>query len=79
MKENKQTTARPYVSKNELVVLSSSLFLFDIRENHVPDIRQIDVKMFQRIQYRYRLRKDFRKGFRSEYLGALFHQAKSKV
>ncbi|CAG7725842.1 unnamed protein product, partial [Allacma fusca] len=74
--------ARPltYVSEDveDLVVLSPSLFIQEIHTVGVPDLDNLDSAAFnKRLQYRQKLRDEFRKRFRTEYLGML-QQGKPK-
>jgi len=66
-----------YVSEDseDLIPLTVSMFLIDLKTSGVPDIDQMDCKSLnRRIQYRQLLRRDMRERFRSEYLGKLVHQ-----
>jgi len=65
-----------YISENvdDLLPLSPSLFLSEIKSHGVPDLDQIDTaSMNKRMRYRQQLREDLRKRFRDEYLGLLVH------
>ncbi|GBN85883.1 hypothetical protein AVEN_203982-1 [Araneus ventricosus] len=67
-----------YVSESEqLVPISPSSFLQDIKEWNTPDIDAIDHKSLnRRIKYRQNLQKDLRNKFRNEYLGLLLQRTK---
>ena len=55
----------------EITALTPAMFS-DIRENGVPDLNQVYKSHFaKRIRYRQRLKEEFRKRFRIQYLGQL--------
>ena len=61
----------------EITALTPAMFISDIRENGVPDLDQIYKSHFaKRIRYRQRLKEEFRKRFRIQYLGQLSRQTK---
>nr|XP_042907172.1 uncharacterized protein LOC107438580 [Parasteatoda tepidariorum] len=63
-----------YVSEDisDLVPLTPSMFLQEVREVGLPDLDLLDSKSLnKRFAYRQRLRQDLTKRFRSEYLGQL--------
>ncbi|XP_055948258.1 uncharacterized protein LOC129981444 [Argiope bruennichi] len=66
-----------YVTDNdaELVPLTPSMFLQDIKVSGVPDCDKADQQSLnQRVKYRQNLQKALRNRFRSEYLGALLQR-----
>ncbi|GBM68029.1 hypothetical protein AVEN_75871-1 [Araneus ventricosus] len=67
-----------HVSESEqLVPISPSSFLQDIKEWSTPDLDAIDHKRLnRRIKYRQNLQKDLRNRFRNEYLGLLVQRTK---
>ena len=67
--------------RQELVPLSPSMFLQDIREVGVCDLDEIDETMFKkRLEYRTQIRNALRQRFRTEYLGSLIHRkTKDKI
>ncbi|XP_011060729.1 PREDICTED: uncharacterized protein LOC105149775 [Acromyrmex echinatior] len=61
----------------EITALTPAMFISDIRENGVPDLDQIYKSHFaKRIRYRQRLKEEFRKRFRIQYLGQLSRRTK---
>ncbi|GBM26225.1 hypothetical protein AVEN_22783-1 [Araneus ventricosus] len=63
----------------ELVPLSPSMFLQDIKTIGVPDCDAVDhLSSNKRVKYRQTLQKNFRKRFRAEYLGALLQRPENK-
>jgi hypothetical protein len=61
----------------DLVPLTPSMFLQEVKESGVPDLDQLDAqKLKKRYAYRQKIRDDFRKRFRSEYLGQLRQSSK---
>ncbi|GBM45476.1 hypothetical protein AVEN_210213-1 [Araneus ventricosus] len=69
-----------YVSESEqLVPISPSSFLQDIKEWSTPDLDAIDHKCLnRRIKYRQNFQKDLRNRFRNEYLGLLVQRTKCR-
>lgn len=70
-----------YISENdsELLPLSPSLFLQDVKETKMPDCDFIEETSFnKRLKYRCKIQADLRKRFRSEYLGLLIHRTHGK-
>ena len=69
-----------YMSETEdLVPISPSSFLHDMKEWKVTDIDCIDQKSLnRRVKYRLKLKKQLQERFRSEYLGLLVEKSKSK-
>ncbi|GBM94970.1 hypothetical protein AVEN_9019-1 [Araneus ventricosus] len=69
-----------YVSESEqLVLISPSSFLQDIKEWSTPDLDAIDHKSLNRkIKYRQNLQKDLQNRFRNEYLGLLIQITKCR-
>lgn len=66
-----------YVTDNdaELVPLTPSMFLQDIKVSGVPDFDRVDHQSLnQRVKYRQNLQIALRNRFRSEYLGALLQK-----
>ncbi|XP_054720755.1 uncharacterized protein LOC129230381 [Uloborus diversus] len=68
--------ARPltYLSKDpqDLVPLTTSVFIQDIRTLGVPDLDHLDTTILsRRLRYQQQLRNEFRRRFRDEYLGLL--------
>ena len=60
----------------EITALTPAMFS-DIRENGVPDLNQVYKSHFaKRIRYRQRLKEEFRKRFRIQYLGQLSRRTK---
>ncbi|XP_054713055.1 uncharacterized protein LOC129222566 [Uloborus diversus] len=55
-----------------LVPLTPSMFIQDIRTVGVPDLDHLDTtNLSRRLRYQQRLRNEFRRSFRDEYLGLL--------
>lgn len=70
-----------YVSddSDELIPLTPSLFLQDIKQVGVPDLDSVDsYKLNVRVNYCNTLRRELRNRFRKEYLGQLVQKAKVK-
>ncbi|GBM08053.1 hypothetical protein AVEN_150474-1 [Araneus ventricosus] len=69
-----------YVSESDqLVPISPSSFLQDIKEWSTPGIDAIDHNSLnRRIKYRQNLQKDLRNRFRNEYLGLLVQRTKCR-
>ncbi|KAJ8978051.1 hypothetical protein NQ317_015232 [Molorchus minor] len=69
-----------YVSENtnDLVPLTPSMFLHDLKEVGVPDIDNIDGNCLNRhIRYRIHLKEELTRRFRSEYLSQLIIRSKN--
>ncbi|GFV76519.1 integrase catalytic domain-containing protein [Trichonephila clavipes] len=63
-----------YISQDpdELIAISPSVFLQEIREVEVPDLDYIDLKnLNKRFIYKQKILQDLRLRFRNEYLGQL--------
>ncbi|XP_011705757.1 PREDICTED: uncharacterized protein LOC105460953 [Wasmannia auropunctata] len=61
-------------SAQDLVPLSPSMFLQEIREIGVPDCDQIErLKLDKKFAYRQKIKDDLQRRFRVEYLGELIH------
>ena len=61
----------------EITALTPAIFISDSRENGVPDLDQVYKSHFaKRIRYRQRLKEEFRKRFRIQYLGQLSRRTK---
>ncbi|KAJ8964448.1 hypothetical protein NQ317_005384 [Molorchus minor] len=69
-----------YVSENtnDLVPLTPSMFLHDLKEVGVPDIDNIDGNCLNRhVRYRIHLKEELTRRFRSEYLSQLIIRSKN--
>ena len=63
--------------KNEIVPLTPSMFLQEIKEIGVLDFDSIEnIRFEKRFRYRQKIKDDLRRRFRNEYLGALVHKDK---
>lgn len=66
-----------YVDMGDMRPLTPMMFLQGLSTNDTPDLDQIDHKNLNiRFKYLQQLREDFRKRFRSEYLGLLISKGK---
>ncbi|XP_017877686.1 uncharacterized protein LOC108623602, partial [Ceratina calcarata] len=62
-------------SQEEIMPLTPSMFLHEVREIGVLDLEKIEkVKLNKRFSYRQKIKHDLGQRFRNEYLGALKHQ-----
>ncbi|KFM67484.1 hypothetical protein X975_05852, partial [Stegodyphus mimosarum] len=62
----------------DLCVLTPSMFIQDVQTEGVPDLDSLDkISLSKRWRYHQKLRVEFRKRFRDEYLGLLVHRPKT--
>ncbi|XP_035214816.1 uncharacterized protein LOC118188493 [Stegodyphus dumicola] len=74
--------SRPLTYESEdstdLCALTPSMFIQDVRTEGVPDLDSLDkINLSKRWRYHQKLRVEFRKRFRDEYLGMLVHRPKT--
>ncbi|XP_033221099.1 uncharacterized protein LOC117175502 [Belonocnema kinseyi] len=62
-------------SHDEIVPLTPSMFLQEVKEIGVIDLDKLErIEMNKRFKYRHKIKQDLRQRFRNEYLGTLTHQ-----